>query len=310
MKSGDTYNIYIFGAGYEYNRLSSYLPLYSDIFNIMGIVTTKRQGFSCIDGLKNITIEEIDVAAMDYIIIAVIAWKEIKEKLLSIGIEDKKIIRSNVFYNPCFGFKEYIKLKSSNVSIFSNFCLGGTIYRELGLKVLSPTVNMFCLGEEYIQFLREYEVLLKSEMKEYISEQYISGTLGCESFYQRGILDDRIIWYFNHNQSASDAIVKWNERVKRINYSNIAMLMTIQTDEAAYEFDKLPIKKKLGVYHKDLNLESVIYCSDWNDSRVRYQSHGNWPAYANRYMSNSDNLAGAVNWIKFLNGDNDYKRYT
>lgn len=295
--------------GQEYNRLTSYLIYYRELFNILGIVTTNKER-KVIDGYKCITIEEMNLSYMDYILIAVADWQEVKDSLKQFGINDDQMIRSNVFYNPFFDFDEYIKLRNNKISILSNFCVGGMIYKELGLKMRSPTIDMYCLGDDYINFLKNYEELLKGEMREYISKDYIKGTMGYEYFTPKGILDNQIIWYFNHNQNASDAIDKWNERVKRFNFENVVALMTIQTDEEAYKFNELPIKKKLGIYYKDLTLESVIYCPYWNESNVRFHYRGNWPAYANRYMTNIyDNVPGAIDWIKFLNGDKNFKRF-
>lgn len=119
------YKVYIYGMGNEYNRLSSYLPLYKDRLEILGVVTTNRQAISRMDGYPCVTVEEIDKSRMDYIIVAIQKWKEIVGILVQHGIGEEKIIRSNAFYFPSFDLEGYLKLKNSNVTILSNFCLGG-----------------------------------------------------------------------------------------------------------------------------------------------------------------------------------------
>lgn len=304
-----SYKVYIYGGGREYNRFAAYLPLYREKLTVLGIVTTKENRNSSIDGFPCITLEELNTNEMDYVIIAVKNWKEIAELLYLKGIEESKIIRSSIFCNPWFDLDGYLKLKRSNISILSNFCLGGHIYRDLGLRMLSPTINMFCLSKDYLEFIQHYKYYLNSEMKEYVDNRYIERTMGTEAFIPKGILGDKIVWYFNHNACAAEAIVKWNERVKRINYNNIAVLMTLHTDEDAYRFAELNIEKKLGIYYKDLGLKDIIYCQPWNDEETRFLNLYGWAAFANIYMMNSKGSISPVNWIKFLNGEKDYRRF-
>lgn len=194
----------------------------------------------------------IYIYGMDYIIIAVIKWKEVLDILDQHGINESKIIRSTAFYSPCFDLDDYLKLKNSNISILANYCLGGFIYKELGLKVLSPTVNMFCLGDGYLEFLENYPYYLSLQMEEYENDTYIEGTIGREAFLPKGILGNKVVWYFNHHVYAKDAVNAWNEKAKRVNCFNVAAIMILHNDEEAYRFSKLNIDKKLGIYYKNL----------------------------------------------------------
>lgn len=49
---------------------------------------------------------------------------------------------------------------------------------------------MYCHGDDYINFLKNYEELLKGEMREYISKEYIKGTMGYEYFTPKDIFDN------------------------------------------------------------------------------------------------------------------------
>lgn len=300
---------YIYGAGDEYNKLCSYLHLYN--IEILGIITTVQSRYKYMDGIPCITPDLIKRDEMDYIIIAVQQWKEIADFLSEMDIPENKFLRSSIFYNPYFNLEEYLRLKSSNITILSNFCLGGWIYRELGLKQLSPTINMFCLGMNYIDFIKDYEHFLNIDMQILYETEpgYIQGTMNRESFIPKGIIDNKIIWYFNHGKNAAFWVKKWNEHRKKVNYQNVAILMTIFSDEEAYEFDKLPIKKKLGIYYRDLPLKSVLYCPEWNDETIQAQNDYNWAIFANSYMRNSTRGVCKVDWINFLNGKDDYLRY-
>lgn len=301
---------YIYGAGMEYNRLKSYIGLYKNEIEIIGIVTTRKQNFSYMDGFPCITIDKINAGEYDYVIIAVRNWKEVGGILKEYGITEEKWIRSTVFYCPYFDLHEFLKLKKSRVSILSNFCLGGFVYKELGLKVLSPTINMFCLGEDYIEFLKHYKDYLSMDIQPYneVNQEYIRGTLNRERFIPKGIIGSRIVWYFNHDDTPEDAIANWNRKRKEVNFDNIAAIMIIQSDEEAYRFEELDIDKKIGVYYRNLPLKSVVFCSEWEqNAKLRRQFDFNWPKYANRYMTNW-NMLGRVDWIRFLNGKK-YLRY-
>lgn len=301
MENRERYNVYIYGAGNEYNKLSSYLPAYEEQLNVLGIITTRKQPFSIMDGYSCYTLAEVDISNVDYIIIAVEKWHEIRDLLyMEKGIGEDKIIRGSAFFYPRFVLKDYLKLKKQNVTILSNYCLGGHIYHELGLKMLSPTINMFCAGKDYLEFLRHYEYYLKMDMKELVEEKYIDGTMGRENFVPKGIIDDRVVWKLNHDYTAKEAIKRWNIRRQRVNFDNVVALMTIQSDEDAYEFEALAINKKLGFYYKDLQLKHVIYCPEWRDPQIRQQYNWSWPSCANTLFRNSMGYVGKVNWLKYL----------
>lgn len=168
---------------------------------------------------------------------------------------------------------------------------------------------MFCLGRDYLEFVGNYEHYLRAEMKEYIQETYVNGTKGTNLFSPKGILDNKVIWYFNHDVYAAEAIKKWRERAERVNLRNIAVIMTLQSDEEAYMFEKLRLKKKLGIYHKDLGMEDIVCCHAWNDKKEQHKFYGNWTTAVNCYLSNSRGYVSPIDWIKFLNGESEYKRY-
>lgn len=298
----------IYGAGREYNKLSSYLSLYKEKIEVVAIVTTKRQKFSVLDGIPCIRPDEMQLDMIDYIIIAVEKWKEVFDYLkifLGGGIEEK-IIRGSVFYLPNFNLEEYIKLKKSNLSILSNSCLGGRIYKELGLKTLTPTINALCKKGDYIEFLSRCNHYLKVDMAESCDMEY-ECSLGMYQ-YPKGIIDGEITWYFPHTIDTKTAVEKWNKKRTAVNHDNIAALMVIQSDEEAERFEELPIKRKLGVYYKDLHLKSVIYCPEWENEELRSQYGFFWYVYVHRYITNVEQLS-RVDWIKFFNQGEDFLRY-
>lgn len=302
------YSAYIYGSGNMYSRLAVYFHQWSDRLKILGIVTTLRGFYKKIDGYDCLTLDEVDFG-QDFVIIAVEKWKEIYDILIEKGVEGDKIIRGSVFSTPGFDFEEYIKLKESNVSILSNNCLGGLIYKQLGLKITSPTVSMFCRGKGYLDFLERYEYYLNCEMKKLDKENFTDDMTNPRTFYLKGILGDDIVWVFNHSQNADETIALWNRRKLRFNYSNVAALMTIQNDEEAFRFEELRIEKRLGIYYKQLNLEHVIYVPEWIDNYNEISRYGgNFSSFANHYMIGDSGYVSPVNWIQFLLGYKVFQR--
>ena len=307
----EKYTAYIYGAGNLYNRLINHFRKCKDSLKILGIVTSLPTPYKEIDGYDCFTVENVDFGGVDFVIIAVEKWREIFHILLEKGVSEESIIRGSVFELTDFDFEEYVELKRSSVSILSNCCLGGMVYKKLGLKVTSPTINMYCAGQGYLKFLRKYEYYMNCEMKKLDGQYYIDGTLAREAFYLRGILGNEIIWNFNHSSNAHETIAQWNEHKARLNYANIAVIMTIQSDEDAFRFEELKIEKKLGIYYKQLDLEHVVYIPEWQDNYdaiLKYD--GNWTDFANDYMMGANGYIPPVNWIKFLLGDSSFQRKT
>lgn len=305
--------VYIYGAGKEYNVFSSYYSLLFEQIEILGIVTTKKQEFSSLDGIPCITLEEMHADIMDYVIVAVEQWQEIRDLLIKKGVRCSQIIPSKVFKNPCFSLRDYLELKNKDVSIISNNCIGGMIYHELGMEFMSPTINIRCSGRDYLEFLKKYEFYLGQDMKVFrqaFEYPYNPANMGREQFYPKGIIDNKLVWWFVHSDNAETSVNEWNVRRKRVNLNNIVAIMLIMSDEEAYEFDKLNIERKIGIYYKDLQLDSVIYCKEWdNNPQLWLENNFNWNAYAVKYMTNTQGKNSRINWIKFLNGATDYIRY-
>lgn len=297
------YNVYLYGAGKEYDDFMAYFPLYSAQIHIVAIVTSRKQFFSSIDGYKIIQPKDLQPDDVDFVIIAVEKWYEIFKRLVEIGIESAKILRSCVFKLPFFDFEKYIKLRKSNISILSNSCIGGKIYNKLALETLSPTKNMYCLGEDFVKFCNNIEYYVRQEMIPIQNDEITGGTIGLEDFFQKGKIDD-VTWTFNHNIYAKDAIKQWNEHVKKINLDNIAIIMIILNDSDLALFNTIKFEKKIGVYYKKSNMKKIMYCPTWNNSKIRYEYMSNWIMYANDFLEEK----AKIDWLRFLNGEENYSR--
>lgn len=130
---------------------------------------------------------------------------------------------------------------NKDVSIISMNCTGGILYHDLGLKFLSPTVNMYMRAADFIKFCENLEYYLTvDEMRPCRDETLIGNRK-----YPLAWLDD-ILLFLVHYKSVEEAQQKWNERKKRINRDKIVILDNDRegmTPELMNRFEKLPYKK-------------------------------------------------------------------
>jgi len=91
--------IYVYGAGMEYKKLYPKLTAWKERIEVLGIVTTQDIGVDNVNGYPVIRPEEICQDVMDYVVIAVKAWKEVMDTLLSNRILKEKIIKGQEIYD-------------------------------------------------------------------------------------------------------------------------------------------------------------------------------------------------------------------
>lgn len=304
------YSICIYGAGEEYNRIISTIKSMCSRIRVVSIVTSSKMMFSSIDGYKCNTPDEVNWDDVDYVVIASADWKNILETLNEYQVGREKILASAIFRIPFLDFEKYLKIKNSCPTIFANTCLAGMIYNELDLPFYTPTIASVCMGNEYIKFLKDYSSYLNKEMKIYDSKGYTFQTsILNPSGYPAGIIDD-VCWYFVHSSDNKQSVDEWNRRRAKININNVTALMLIENDEQAYEFNNLNIKHKLGFYWRDLKLKDVMYIPGWEDFGIREKYNWYFRNLVQDFVTNTfeSKRPAAVDWIKFLNGEEDYRR--
>lgn len=134
-------------------------------------------------------------------------------------------------------------------SIISCNCIGGLIYHDYNLKFLSPTINLYIESPDFIKFVQNLSNYLSLELIEIFGYKYPVGKLG----------DIKI--HFLHYDSFYDAKMKWDERKKRVNFSNIFVIMSDRdnySDSLFSEFKKIKYKKIL-FSHKFIDDDEVVF---------------------------------------------------
>lgn len=148
-------------------------------------------------------------------------------------------------------------LRNSSFTIISNNCWGGTVYEAHNLPKESPTVGMFFMAEDYIEFLSDLKgyingnlSFIKPEESRWKDAPQISGDKRLGS-YPIGVLSNgknSVEIFFLHYSSEQDARNKWERRCKRINWNKILVKFNDQngcTDKNVRDFMNLPFENKL-----------------------------------------------------------------
>ena len=215
-------------------------------------------------------------------------------------IKKNRVYRSNKFNKK---LQRAVSI-ASTPSILSNNCIGGVIYHNLGLKFLSPTINLYMENADFLLFVTHLREFINGEMKEVkgnTGKTFPVGELSCPC----GV----ITIYFSHYSTFSEAKQKWQERAGRIDWENIVVIMEEgidATDEIVEKFQELPYEKKVlicngnkGHVEVKQGLPFFIYDKRYYPGKIL--SFGRFKISKKRYLDEFD-------YVEFLNTGKIRKR--
>ena len=146
-----------------------------------------------------------------------------------------------------------LRLKQKDFTIVSNNCWGTFIYKKFGLPYQSPFVNLLIYASDYIKLLENFSsdllddiTFIQPQASKHLEEMKTRG-YDKESF-PIGVIGDGIEIHFLHYNDQEDALKKWNERIKRINYSRLIFKFSDSERcdaDLIKRFDALPYKNKI-----------------------------------------------------------------
>lgn len=170
------------------------------------------------------------------------------------------------------------RLSNQDFSIIASNCNGALILHDLGLRFNSPFVNLWMKPKDFIKMLKDIQYYMSRELV-FTKEDGID--------YPVGLLDDIRI-YFQHYKTEQDAKSKWEDRAKRINYSNLFIMFSDRdgcTESDLKEFDQLPYPNKVVFVNKQHpEIQSSFYIKGFEDKESvgicsRYKSIGSLKKY-------------------------------
>lgn len=152
------------------------------------------------------------------------------------------------------------RLVNKDFTILAQNCIGTFIYHDLGLQFLSPTINLYFSGDDFVKFLGNLDFYLDAELTFVLDSQHS---------FPIGRLHD-ISVYFMHYQSNEEALKKWNQRKKHINRNNLFVIMTDKyiTDKSCLDrFGSLPYNNKvIFVSRPTPDLTNAIYIRGYENN--------------------------------------------
>lgn len=255
-----------------------------------------------LDNINIIDKSSIKDYSFDYLIIFAKAFNQIKKEALENGIPENKIINGNVFNIPFFDFKRYVSLIENPVTIISDNCWGGYIYNLLGLRITSPFVNFPIQKMDYLKMLSDFDFYINKPL-----ELVKDGSLMENKCPKVKIKDTEIVFDLVHDTSYADFIDKWKRRKQRINYKNLLFKMIIENDEQAEIFDALPLKNKIGFYHKPSKYTSIV-CLPYYLNRIFIKNLSIIGYRYDVFLQDKKVLLAEIDILKMLTDKKDFMR--
>lgn len=174
-----------------------------------------------------------------------------------LSIEGIRLKFRNEIYIPLTCKARERKLYIKDFTIISNNCWGGTVYEAHNLQKESPTVGMFFMAGDYIEFLSDLKGyvngsldFIKPEQSRWKDAPEVSGDKRFGT-YPVGVLSNEknfVEIFFLHYHSEKEAREKWKRRCKRINWEKLLVKFNDQngcTSRHVVDYMNLPFKNKL-----------------------------------------------------------------
>jgi uncharacterized protein (DUF1919 family) len=131
-------------------------------------------------------------------------------------------------------------LSNRDFTIVASNCVGGTIYKDLGLEYKTPFVGLFINADQFVSMCEDFQEIMKLELEEVIDANisYPLGKIGS------------VVIHFMHYATFEDAKISWNKRKKRMNYANMYFVLS-ERDKCTFgdliKFDKLSFTNKIAL---------------------------------------------------------------
>jgi len=237
------YRIVIWGAGRMYyavvNTILSIVE--KGQAEVLGIMADSLPQNGVFDGFHILPKEALCSLEFDYLLLCLKGNPKdaIQSIVETYGVPREMIIRSCVMQEPHFDLERYIRLRESNVTIVSDLCWGGFMYRRLDLRCMSPFRNLFIHNDDYLRLL--------GDLREYCGKGLVH--VGFKTDPETGVypvmrLGD-VELRFNHAKTPEEAASQWHQRIDRINWDNLFIMMHTEDREHEHAFNELEGYEKM-----------------------------------------------------------------
>lgn len=164
-------------------------------------------------------------------------------------------------------------LNSNKLSIISSNCFAGRIMQDLGIKYNSPTLGLYFMYPDYIEFLRNLKYYLTEAKITFVGHsKYPIGDerrAAWSHWYPIGLLGGKVEIHFLHYHTEEEAASKWHRRARRVNFDRllvIGMQQNLCSEKDIIDFDSLPFKNKIMFSCLPLPLRSNEYMPEFGNT--------------------------------------------
>ena len=202
----------------------------------------------------------------------------------------KGLVKKILYINPLKRHREIVlrqSIKNIDVSFLVPNCIGGIIFHDMGLRFLSPTVNLMMTQTDFFEFVMYLDDYLGGNFV-FIHDN--DSECPCAELYP---LNGRkyITVNFTHYRSEKEAIEKWNSRKKRINKNNLFVFLEERDGLTEKEIIKLAELSVKGIV--------VFTCNEYKD--IPYT------VYLPKYHNNGE--VGNILKQNHFTGKREYEKY-
>lgn len=167
----------------------------------------------------------------------------------------------------------YLKIYIDNeTSIISSNCFAGRIMQDLKLQYNSPTLGLYFMYPDYIEFLHDLKFYLTDAKIQFVEHsKYKIGDerrKNWKHWYPIGLLGGKVEIHFLHYYTEKEASEKWYRRASRVNFDKlliIGMDQNLCTEKDMLDFDNLPYKDKVFFSSKEVKGNNIIYVNEFKN---------------------------------------------
>lgn len=165
------------------------------------------------------------------------------------------------------------QLIDDDTSIITSNCFAGRIMQDLGMKYNTPTLGLYFMYPDYIEFLQHLEYYLTEAKIQFV--EHSKYPLGDERradwtnkkhWYPIGLLDGKVEVHFLHYHSEEEAATKWYRRAKRVNFDKllvVGMDQNLCKEEDMKNFENLPFQNKIFFSSKPVLGKSIVFMKEF-----------------------------------------------
>ena len=222
----------------------------------------------------------------------------------------KQTIKTVLENNPVAANRRNSKrrqLKNRDFTILTPNCLGGILLHDLGLRFLTPTVNVMMTQTDFLQFVLH--------LREYLSGQIHFIDIPGKTCPYAELRTDKlpsIIVCFTHYKTPQEAESKWRERSARINYDNLFVFIEerdgITKDDlkrlcdlqvrgivafTCNEYPDIPYTVYLPKYHAQGEIGNILRKNLLDDSR-EYERYFDFVKWFNEAEGGNYDVSGFI----------------